>query len=247
MNKKTKYCIIEIVLILLILIAAINIFIWIGNKKKNENMFKSIAEDIEIIEDISEENLKDKYKINFQSLKEKNPDVVAWIKVKGTNIEYPVIKGNDNDYYINHSFDKSYNKFGWVFANYINKIDGNDKNIALFAHSMRDGSMFDSLKNTLTEEWQNKKENLSIIFITENEANLYEVFSTYKIKDETYFFNNNFKDENDFMKFIDTVKSRSNHDYKVDVTTNDKILTLSTCDTNNKYRIVLHAKKIVKE
>lgn len=59
--------------------------------------------------------------IDFNKLINKNPDTIGWIKVLGTDINYPVVQTNNNDFYLTHSFDKSYNKAGWIFADYINK------------------------------------------------------------------------------------------------------------------------------
>ena len=246
MKKKIRnliFFIIELILIATIIFSAAKIVKWTINNKKNKEIVNKISKNINVIENDNEDK-EDKYKIDFKNLKEQNNDVVAFIKVNGTNIEYPVVKGTDNSFYLNHSFDKSYNSFGWIFANYSNIFDGSDKNITLFGHAMRDGSMFGSLKNVLTDDWHNNTENLSIIFITEKETSLYQVFSTYKVEAESYYINNNFNSDEDYIDFLNKIKSRSNYDYNVDLTKDDQILTLSTCYTNNKYRIVLHAKKI---
>jgi hypothetical protein len=78
----------------------------------------------------------------------------------------------------------------------------------------------------------------------ENEEAIYEVFSVYKIEVEDYYITTNFKDT-EFSKFIKTIKERSINDFNVKVTEKDSVLTLSTCDNDNKYRIVLHAKKVL--
>lgn len=177
-------------------------------------------------------------------MKQTNSDTIAWLKVNGTNIEYPVVKTKNNDYYMTHSFDKSYNSAGWVFMDYKDKFDGSDNNMVIYAHNRRDGSMFGTLKNILTEDWQNNESNYIIPFITENEEAEYQVFSVYKIEKEDYYITTNFGDDNEFQKFIDKIRTRSVKDFGIDVTIDDHILTLSTCADNNKYRIVLHAKKI---
>ena len=101
------------------------------------------------------------------------------------------------------------------------------------------------------EEWaDNKEENYIIDFMIENEAQKYQVFSIYQIKTEDYYIDTEFKD-NEFGKFIDTLRERSIKDFNVEISSKDSILTLSTCannnnnNNNNKYRIVLHVKKQV--
>ena len=109
---------------------------------------------------------------------------------------------------------------------------------------MRDESMFGSLKNILNEEWYNNAENKNITFLTEKENYIYKVFSIYKIESEDYYIKTNFKNDEDYEKFLNTIKNRSIKNFDINLNINDKIITLSTCANNNKYRIVLHAKKL---
>ena len=129
---------------------------------------------------------------------------------------------------------------------YKNILDGNDKNIIIYGHGRLDGSMFGSLKNTLNSNWQDDKNNHIIHLITENEDIEYQVFSTYKIEVEDYYITTDFYSNEDYDYFLSVIKERSNYDYAIELNTDDQILTLSTCDINNNYRIVLHAKRIVK-
>lgn len=223
-----------------------NIVKWKLENNKIEKIQETIKESIttkEIVEEEKEESILDSYLVDFSELKKINNEVVGYIKVENTSIDSTIVKHNDNSYYLKHSFDKKWNSAGWVFAHYKNKYDGTDKNYVIFGHARKDGSMLGSLKKTLTKEWQDG--NHKIIFITENSKSVYEVFSVYKIKAEDYYINTNFKNDNEFITFINKIKSRSLKNFNVEVTSNDRLLTLSTCDSNNnKYRIVLHAKEI---
>lgn len=75
--------------------------------------------------------------VNFNELKKINNDTVGWIKVEGTNINYPFVHTNNNDYYLNHSFDKSSNGAGWVFMDFRNNISNFSKNTILYAHGKK--------------------------------------------------------------------------------------------------------------
>ena len=216
----------------------IKIIFWYNDNQNSNRVMKTIREDIKVVKDT---NL---YKIDFDNLRKINKDVVAFIKVNGTNIEYPIVKANDNEYYLNHSFDNSLNSAGWIFANYINEFDETDKNITLFGHARRDGSMFGTLYKTLSNNWREDKNNLKILLITERDTFYYQVFSTYKVLSEDYYIKNSFNDDNEYQEFLNKIKSRSNYNYDVDLDVNDSILTLSTCASNDKYRIVLHAKRL---
>ena len=244
-KKKMLYCI-QLFAIIVFVISLIEIYKWHRDNKKSKEILENISEAVKIENVKVDEETKEETEISvdFKKLKEKNADTVAWIKVNNTNIEYPIVKTSNNSYYLNYSFDKSYNVAGWIFADYKNKFDNTDKNIVIYGHNMRDGSMFGSLKKVLTEEWYNNEDNRSIIFITENGNYKYKIFSIYQIENEDYYIKTEFKN-NEFKEFINIIKNRSDKDFGEKVDENDQILTLSTCANNNKYRLVVHAKKIL--
>ena len=223
------------------MVPVIKIYKWYKDKTSNKEIVEQIKETV-VVEDKNE--YKEEYTIDFNKLKEQNKETVAWIKVNNTNIEYPVVKANNNNFYLNHSFDKSENLAGWIFADYRNKFDNTDKNIIIYGHNMRDGSMFGSLKNILNSDWYENEENTNITLYTENEKCIYKVFSIYKIESEDYYIKTEFSNDNEFEQFVNTIKNRSIKKFDIDVSKEDNILTLSTCANNNRYRIVLHAKKM---
>ena len=229
-----------IIFLILLIVSTVEIVKWYMSNQENKNIQEEISQAITINEAEKEEKLK--YTVDFNLLKEKNSDVVAWLKVEGTDVEYAVVKTNNNDYYINHNFEKQYNKAGWIFADYKNKLDGTDKNLVIYGHNRRNGSMFSSLKNILNEQWYSNEENKKVTLITENEYCTYKVFSVYQIQQEEYYITTEFNNIN-FSDFIKSIKQRSIVDFNIEVTEKDRVLTLSTCADNNKYRIVLHAVK----
>lgn len=242
-NKKYKKAILNliiyIILLSILIYSGIKIFKWYKDKTNNNK----IAEQIKSTVIVEEEN-GDEYTVDFNKLKEQNNETIAWLKVNNTNVEYPVVKGTNNSFYLNHSFDKSNNSAGWIFADYRNKFDNTDKNIVIYGHNMRDGSIFGSMLNILNAKWYENEENTNITLYTENEKCMYKVFSIYKIENEDYYIKTEFKNDNKFEEFIKTLKKRSIKAFNVDVSKDDNILTLSTCAKNNKYRVVLHAKKV---
>ena len=248
-NKSKKYkkailnLVIYIMLLSILLYSGIKIYKWYKDKTNNNKIAEQIRDTV-IVEEKNEDENKEESKVDFNKLKEQNSDAVAWIKVNNTNIEYPVVKGSNNSFYLNHSFDKSNNSAGWIFADYRNKFDNTDKNIVIYGHNMKDNSMFGSLKNILNSDWYDNEENTNIILYTENEKCIYKVFSIYKIESEDYYIKKEFSDDNNFEQFVNTIKKRSIKEFNTDVSKDDNILTLSTCANNNKYIVVLHAKKI---
>lgn len=246
-SNKKKTNIISMILmccfIVLLIYSGIKIVVWCMDNKNNKKILDEISEFV-TVDEKKEDNDDERYAVDFEKLKEKNSDVVAWLKVNGTNIETTVVKSTNNDYYLTHNFNKEYNAAGWIFSDYKNKVDGTDKNLVIYGHNMRDNSMFGSLKWVINEEWYNNKDNKYITLVTENGTQIYEVFSVYQIEKEDYYIKTNFNTEEEFINFVQTIKKRSKKDFNVDVNKEDNILTLSTCANNNKYRVVLHAKKI---
>lgn len=243
-KHKSKFFLwlLQAIFITMMIVSGIKIFLWWQDTKENDDLVKDIASSVVVEEIAEEEELK--YKINFEELLQKNKDTVAWLKVEGTNIEYPVVQAKDNDYYLNHNFYKKSNGAGWIFADYRNDLDGTDDNVVVYGHSRTGGSMFGTLKNVLKKEWYNNKDNYQIHFNTKNEEAIYQVFSVYQIEQESYYLTTHFSNKKDFEKFLKTITKRSIKDFEVDVNAEDHILTLSTCAINNQYRVVLHAKKI---
>ena len=239
-KKKTIVKIIMIICLSIMIYSLYNIVMWYFDNNKNEEIKKEINE---IIEDTIVDDVSDK-RINFNKLKSKNKEIVAYIKVPGTKIDYVVTKGSDNAYYLKHNLYKEYNRAGWIFMDYHNKLDGKDKNIIIYGHNTLDGTMFGTLRNVVKKEWYENEDNHIIKLELENETLTYQVFSTYSIKVEDYYINTIFKDNNEFNTFINTLKKRSVYNYGVDVSGEDSILTLSTCTGNGKSRMVLHAKRL---
>ncbi len=240
-HKKNRFIIfiLQLICIILLIFSGFKIIKWFMNNQKNDELLKDISKSVTVNEN---ETTDRKYNINFENLKKQNSDTIGWIKVENSNIEYPVVQTKNNEYYLKHNFNKEYNVAGWIFADYRNLFDGTDRNIVIYGHNMRNNSMFGSLKNVIKKEWYENTENKYITLVTENEYSIYEVFSVYQIEAEDYYLKMQFKDD-EFEEFITKIKKRSVKDFEVNVSKDDKILTLSTCANNNKYRVVLHAVK----
>lgn len=183
--------------------------------------------------------------VNFDNLKKINSDVVGWIKVNGTNINYPFVQSKDNKYYLTHSFNKSYNNAGWVFLDYRNN-NINNRNTIIYAHGRTDKTMFGTLRKVLNNGWINNTNNYVIKISTEKENSLWQIFSIYHIPTTNDYLQTEFKNEREYQRFLNILKNRSNHNFNTSITSNDTILTLSTC-YNDSEKMVVHAKLIKKQ
>lgn len=184
--------------------------------------------------------------VNVNDLKKINTDIVGWINVNNTNVNYPFVHTDNNDFYLNHSIDKNYNEAGWLFLDYRNNVNLNDRNSIIYAHSRLDKSMFGSLSKVLKSSWYNDKDNHIIRTSSLTENSLWQIFSVYRIKTESYYITTYFEDDNEYLEFLNTLKTRSIYDFNTNLSASDKILTLSTCYSDTE-RTVVHAKLIKKE
>lgn len=182
--------------------------------------------------------------VDFTELVKQNSDTVGWLIVNNTNINYPVVQTTNNDYYLKHAFDKSSNSAGWVYADFRDDFNELSKNTVIYAHGRKDKVMFGSLTNTLKSSWYKNQDNQIIQFSTLKYNTMWQIISIYKIQAESYYITTDFSSDESFMTFANTMLSRSIYDFGVDITEDDKLLTLSTCYNDNGIRLVVQAKLV---
>ena len=212
--------------------------------KENITKVIEINNSEEIINELNKDKGEDEKLVvneDIASLLNVNPEVVGWIKINNTNIDYPIVQGVDNKYYLKHNFYLESDNNGWVFMDYRNDTQELSDNIILYAHNRyQSGVMFGTLQNTLRYNWYSNAENHTISFRTLYEDLEYQVFSVYKITTTTDYMKTIFADDTDRLNFFNMLKNRSIYDFGVELSGDDKIITLSTCaDDYNRY--VLHA------
>jgi len=180
-------------------------------------------------------------KSSYQKLLGKNSDTVGWLVVPGTKIDYPIVKGADNSYYLNRNFNREKDYNGWVFMDYRNDEKDLDANTIIYGHNRYySGVMFGTLNNVTKKKWLNDESKQYITFNSLYRSMTWKVFSVYSIDVTSDYLYINFENDESYQNFINLIKGRSKFQFNTDVTVNDKILTLSTCLDNNK-RLVVHA------
>jgi sortase B len=262
LKLKNKYKkIIFIILLIIFIYSGYNVITWFIENKNVDNITNNLLKDIELTEvednestsvvneEVDESNpYWDYIKMNmldvdFSKLQEINSDVVGWVEVGGTNVNYPFVQTTDNDYYLTHTLDKSSNGAGWVFMDYRNKTDEFNRNMILYAHGRANGTLFGSLRKITTNGWLNDSSNFYVKVATPNSLMIYQVFSVYVIETTNDYIKTSFTSDEDYLNFLEMLKNRSTYDFGISVNSEDKILTLSTCYDNDK-KSVLHAKLI---
>jgi len=202
------------------------------------------------VEDDSDETLEndkilDEDNLNminsYHKLYKVNKDTVGWINVKGTKIDYTVVRAKDNSYYLSKNFYGEKNYTGWVFMDYRNNIDILDDNTIIYGHNLISGYMFGDLILAGEKWWYNNPQNQIITFNTLGKEMKWRIFSVYRTDYTTDYLKTNFYNDEQFMEFVNLIKGRSINDFNVNVKPGDKILTLSTCTGSNDRRLAIHA------
>lgn len=193
-----------------------------------------------------EYNLKfHQMKANLEYLRQINPDIYGYIHIDGTNISYPIVKGEDNDYYLNRAYNGEYLVLGSIFADcYADTTIMNNMNTVFYGHNMQNGSMFNNVMLFLEEEVFNSK---LIEIYTFDGIYTYEPFAIFETVKTFQYFRMFFADNNDFISFCELMQSKSLYNKGMTFTENDRLITLSTCTGSNVFnpgRYALHAKLI---
>lgn len=170
-----------------------------------------------------------------------NEDYRFWLKINNTNIDYPVVQGKDNDFYLKHDFFKSKSASGSIFLDY--RVNNESKNTVIYGHNMKNGSMFADIKLFKDEKFFN--ENKFITIEKNNKQYIYEIFSVYYIDGKNVdYLQCNFNSDKEFDDFIHRIKERSLFKSNKELNSND-IITLSTCSYEGKnFRTAVHAQLI---
>ena len=195
--------------------------------------------------------------IGFESLLEQNSDVKAWIKINGTAVNNPVYQCKDNDFYLDHDMNKQSSRYGALFIDKDAKFDKSGgyhpstKNIVVYGHHMKDGTMFGSLEHYTDLSYY--KNHPIIDFTTLYRDGDYKIFAVFITNDlpehdngqRFNYMQSSFGNDEQFLAFVDEVKKRSIIDTGVDVVATDELLTLSTCTYEfDDARLVVMARRI---
>ena len=238
----------------LFLVIAFVSYILISNYRSNKKV-KEIKQVIkqtveqtdqkQLIEELNKDIPAEQPKIDngyVASLLTINPETVGWIKINETNIDYPVVQASNNKYYLKHNYSFEDDNSGWVFMDYRNNTKDLNKNTIIYAHNrFSNGVMFGTLDKVLNDKWNSKKSNLTFKFDTLYKEMNWEIFSVYKIDATSDYLQVKFSSDEEWMEFISMLKERSIKDFGIDVTSDDRIITLSTCATEKNSRLVVHA------
>ncbi len=254
--KKSKSKKIKITLAVIFsvsLISAITyLIIYFLNLNKDEQVYEEIRQEV-----ISEEKTEEAPPINnavidkIKKMQQENSDVKAWIQIEGTNINYPLLQANDNDYYLTHNYKKQYASSGSIFINNNCNIKNQNSNVIIYGHYMKNGTMFADLWKYEKKDFYQKH---PIVKITTDESEAeYEIIVAFKSRvfyqDEKNVFRfykyYNFENEEQYNEYINNCKKIQFYDTEKQAQFGEQLITLVTCEYSQQNgRMVVVAKKL---
>ena len=247
-RKKRNKILTNIFLLIFICIfiySSYNVFMWLKSdrklKKLEEGLYKEVIENVKPnkleIENEEEQEKKGTFSVDFSKLKEINPDVIGWIKINETYINYPILQGKTNEYYLKKDIYGAYDFSGSIFV--YSDVDKNfeDENTVIYGHNMNNHRMFAHLQKIYDGELG---KNIDVEICTENGNNIYKVFSCYIEKPNLDIIKNKFS-EQEKQEYINNAIKKSKIDFNQEIDYSGKIITLITCGATSKERIIVNA------
>ncbi len=250
-KRNKKPLIIILIALLLVFVVSLTTILWAyfggdgfnASEYKNDGTIPSVpVTDAESDVESDEPVVLVENPIKFDELREVNGDVCAWITVPNTKIDYPIVQSSrdDDNYYINHSWDDNYTIDGAIYIQRLNSNTFTDRNTVIYGHNLRNGTMFRHLHNFRKEDFFNENEYFYVY--TPGHILTYRIFSAYRYDNRHILNSFDFADTEayaDYLKYATNPTSVMKNVRDVEVTTDDRIVTLSTCISDKRYRYLV--------
>lgn len=248
-KSKSKRIIIRIIFVIVFVISIVALLLRFYNLDKEKQDQQDILEDIKIdTSQVTEE--KTERMLQLEELQKENQDIIGWIEIQGTNINYPVCQTTDNEYYLSHNHKKEKASTGALFLDKDFDLDKPSTNFLIYGHRNKNGTMFEELMKYNKEDFF--KEHKEINFTTTKEDTTYEILAVFKsrvyYKSEQnvfrYYYFVNAENEEEYNNYINESKKASIYDTGITAEYGEQLMTLSTCEYSQEDgRFVIVAKK----
>ena len=247
-NRLTKIIFIFFIIIFVCGIGYLTYYLYDRNKNNKDN--EEILNDIEIDESKITET-KTERMLQLEELQKENEEIIGWLEIEGTNINYPVLQTSDNDYYLTHNYKKEKASTGSIFLDKDFDLINGSSNYLIYGHRNKSGLMFEDLIKYAEEDFY--KEHTKIRFTTNKDDSIYEILSVfysrvyYKSEQNVfrYYYFVNANNEQEYNDFVNNAKKVSLYDTGVTAKYGDQLLTLSTCEYSQEDgRFAVVCKKI---
>lgn len=250
-NKKSIIRLILVIILSLCLVCAISYLVWYFiNSSKNKSLYADLQK--EVLNEEAEKTENDEFIEKVKELQKENSDVKGWIRIEDTNISYPLLQTDNNDYYLKHDYKKEENYYGSIFINCNSNLKDDNSNVIIYGHNMQSGGQM--FKDLLKYEDKSFYEEHPIIKLTtEEKENEYEIVCVFKsrvfYKSEKnvfrYYYCYNFKNKSEYNQYINNCKEIELYDTGKTANYGEQLITLITCEySQDDGRMVVVAKKM---
>lgn len=186
-----------------------------------------------------------KIRSGFDELLKQNDQVVGWITIEDTQIDYPILQSDNNTDFLTENFYGNESIAGSIFLDYRNDITTSDSNYVVYGHRMKDGSMFQHLTKYLDKDFFESHQKFT--FDTLYDRYEAEIFAVYNTLIDFNYIQTHFSSDAEYQQLLKEMEDRSIYQTDVELNAQDQILTLSTCEYTldpNDSRLVIHAKLV---
>lgn len=183
----------------------------------------------------------------FDELLKQNEDVVGWITIEDTQVDYPILHSSDNFDYLKTNYYGEESRAGSIFMDFRNDITSSDLNTVIYGHRMKDGSMFQQLTKFLEQDFF--EEHRTFQYDTLYESYEAEIFAVYHTLTDFNYIETDFPSDEAYEKLLNQIQEKSIFQTDIELSADDRIITLSTCDYQldaDDGRLVVHAKLVKK-
>ncbi|ARJ08006.1 class B sortase [Staphylococcus lugdunensis] len=212
----------QIILIAVIVISVYQIYHLHLADKQAEERYKNLQQNY------TTQSANNEVRPQFTQLEQVNKDIVGWIHLSDSTLNYPVLQAKDNKTYLQHDFEHEASRKGSIFMDYRNAITQPDLNTVIYGHHVGDNTMFDVLEKYLKQSFYDKHK--SIQFDTKYHKYRLEVLSAYQTTTKDNYIQTYFKTQQAYDKFLKETMRKSVINTTTEVSAKDKIVTLSTCE-----------------
>ena len=224
--KKFSRIFIDALLVCVTIFCVFNIYNKVVEYKKADNVYETINESVNDTASKKEDSNSNSVLSKYNKLIADNEDYICWLKMDNTKIDYPVVQSNDNSYYLDRDFNKNHLAAGSIFMDFRNDFD-NDKSVVIYGHNMRNDTMFGELDKFKTESFFKDNNKFKIEY--KDKTYTYEVFSVYIGDASENFVEVSFDSDEEYIDYLNRIKSKSLFKSDIEVSNKDKIVTLYTC------------------
>lgn len=242
----------------IILVVAIAVFLFSGYKlytifseyNKGAKEYESIMDEVITIDSSKKEEEgkteeKEVFKVDFEKLQSINKEIVGWIRFDNPEkISYPIVQGEDNDKYLKKTVEGKTNGAGSIFMDAYNTADFSDKNTFIYGHNMKNGSMFGQLRKYKSFDFY-KENPYFYIYTPDGKETKYQVYAVCIVEDTSESYNKFYENDDDYLKYLQYIKSISRYNTSAEVTAQTQLVSLSTCtNVTETQRLLVHGVKV---